>query len=736
MLIGYNHPEKRHPWIAAAIALLVLAAPLPARDESGPDQAGGQGKRPNILFIFTDDHASHAISAYGSRINRTPNLDRLADEGMLFRNCFCTNSICAPSRAVILTGKHSHANGVIDNRVTFDGSQPTFPKMLQEAGYQTAMIGKWHLKSNPTGFDHWEVLPGQGQYYNPDFKTAEGMKRYTGYVTDITTDLAMKWLSDQRDPDKPFMLMCQHKAPHRNWQPGPKHLTMYDDVTIPEPATLFDDYSTRSSAAGRQEMTIERHLYPAYDLKLDRPAEDDKTDANLWNSQYRRFTDEQRGLWDAAYGPKNKAFYEANLSGKELVRWKYQRYIKDYLRCIASVDDNIGRLLDYLDESGLARNTIVVYSSDQGFYLGDHGWYDKRWMYEESLRMPLIVRWPGAVRPGSENGHLVQNLDFAQTFLDMAGVPAPADMQGRSLVPLLRGRSPEDWRKSIYYHYREYPAWHMVHRHYGVRTDRYKLIRFYQIGEWELFDLQKDPNELHNRYDDPAYASVREELEAELERLLKQYNETPFGKWEQHYYDRVARFRKENIALANTSGNIVMVGSSHIEGMPVDRLFPGRRIANRGIASDRIGIDDRGILRRLDCSVFDCRPGFIILENGVNDLGELWRNGKPSIDEIEQCYREVVHNMRERLPGVPLLIVGLFPTRDKYAELVPLIVEFNTRLERIARDHDCPFLDVYKPFADDEGLLRKEFSREGLHLTEAGYQRWAELIEKALPQHE
>ncbi|MGE3803171.1 MAG: sulfatase [Gemmataceae bacterium] len=487
--------------------VLPVVAALFALASAGPARAA-DAKQPNILFIFTDDHASHAISAYGSKINKTPNLDRLATEGMLFKNCFCTNSICAPSRAVILTGKHSHVNGVIDNRgsTVFDGSQQTFPKLLQKAGYQTAMIGKWHLKSDPTGFDFWSVLPGQGTYYNPSFKTSSGNKKHVGYTTDIITDLAVDWL-DKRDQSKPFLLMYQHKAPHREWCPGPKHLNMYDDVTIPEPPTLFDDYAGRTSAAKKQEMTIAQHMN-ARDLKLTPPP-------NL--------TPEQLKVWNAAYGPKNEAFKKANLQGKDLVRWKYQRYIKDYLRCIASVDDNVGRMLDYLKEKGLDKNTIVAYSSDQGFYLGDHGWFDKRWMYEESLRMPLMVRWPGVVKPGSVNTDLVQNLDFAPTFLDAAGVKVPADMQGASLVPLLEGMTPADWRKSIYYHYYEFPAVHSVQRHYGVRTDRYKLIHYYLINEWELFDLEKDPDELKSVYADPKYADQVKTLKAELDRLRKLY---------------------------------------------------------------------------------------------------------------------------------------------------------------------------------------------------------------------
>ena len=487
--------------LVLACVPIVLVTLLPAQD---PGRT-----RPNILFVFTDDHASHAISAYGSKINRTPNIDRIAREGVLFRNCFCTNSICAPSRAVIQTGKHSHLNGVPTNREEFDGSQQTFPKLLQAAGYQTAVIGKWHLKSDPAGFDHWQVLIGQGPYYNPPIKSAAGTTRYTGYTTDILTDLTLDWLREGRDESEPFLLMFQHKAPHRNWAPGPAHLNTYDGVEIPEPATLFDDWAGRTSATGTQEMTVAQHLNEQ-DLKLVPP---------------RNLTPEQLATWDAAYGPKNAAFREANLSGAELVRWKYQRYIKDYLRSIASVDDNLGRVLDYLDESGLAENTVVIYSSDQGFYLGDHGWFDKRWMYEESLRMPLIVKWPGVTEPGTENTDLVQNLDFAPTFLEMAGVAVPDDMQGQSLVPLLAGEKPDSWRDSIYYHYLEFPGPHAVQKHYGVRTQRYKLIHYYEIDEWELFDLREDPAELRSIYADPEHAATRTELERELRRLQRQYGD-------------------------------------------------------------------------------------------------------------------------------------------------------------------------------------------------------------------
>ncbi|MEM6647594.1 MAG: sulfatase [Bacteroidota bacterium] len=476
------------------LPLLFLAAACAPAEPEAP---------PNILFVFTDDHSLAALSAYGSEINQTPNMDRIAAEGMRFDYCLVTNSICAPSRATILTGKYSHVNGQITNAERFDGGQWTFPKALQDAGYQTALIGKWHLRSAPTGFDFWRVLFGQGPYYNPRLRTPDDTLEFTGYTTDIITDQALSWLDEERDPSQPFLLMYQHKAPHRRWESGPDHLATYDGETIPEPETLYDDYAGRGSAAAAATMRIADNL-SARDLKITPPP-------NL--------TPEQLATWNAAYEPKNQAAIDANLTGRDLEAWKYQRYIKDYLRSVASVDDNLGRVLDYLDDSGLAENTIVVYNSDQGWYLGEHGWYDKRWIYEPSLRTPLLVRWPGQTSAGSVNTDMVSNVDLAATFLDAAGALMPDDLHGRSLVPLLQGDAPSDWRESFYYHYYEYPASHCVQRHYGVRTERHKLIYFYTIDEWELYDLEADPNELTSVYEDPAYAAVRTDLKAELVRL-------------------------------------------------------------------------------------------------------------------------------------------------------------------------------------------------------------------------
>ena len=493
--------------ILSLFTLLLISVAAFAADAAEPLQPS-EPARPNILFLFTDDHAAHAMSCYGSKVNTTPNLDRIAAGGMRFDNCFCTNSLCGPSRAVILTGKFSHLNGFQQNGDVFDGSQQTFPKLLQKVGYETAVLGKWHLESLPTGFDHYEVLIGQGPYYNPPMIRDGKRVAHEGYTTSIITGLALDWLKNRSASDKPFLLMCQHKAPHREWEPGPDYLHMYDDVTIPEPETLFDDYAGRGTAARTQDMTIVNTMTPR-DLKLVAP---------------NNLTPAQLQLWNAAYDPKNAEFRKANLQGKDLVRWKYQRYMKDYLRCVAAVDDSVGQMLDYLEEAGLAENTIVIYSSDQGFYLGEHGWFDKRFMYEESLRMPLLVRWPGVTKPGSVNTDLVQNLDFAETFLDAASIIQPDDMQGRSLLPLLQGRTPADWREAIYYHYYEYPAVHAVQKHYGVRTDRYKLMYFYSIDEWELYDLEHDPQEMTNVYSDSKYAGVVDDLKSKLAALRKQYD--------------------------------------------------------------------------------------------------------------------------------------------------------------------------------------------------------------------
>jgi arylsulfatase A-like enzyme len=492
------------------MALLSLALAIPGAH--GAEAQGGRRLRPNIVFIFSDDHAYQAVSAYGDsrRLLDTPHIDRLAREGMKFDRCLVPNSICGPSRATVLTGKYSHANGFYNNTNSrFDGSQMTFPKVLRAAGYQTAIFGKWHLVSEPTGFDEWHILPGQGVYYNPPMLTPGGKVAHQGYVTDIITELSLDWLK-KRDRSKPFLLMCQHKAPHRDWQPALRHLGHDHDRRYPEPPTLFDNYAGRGKAEHEQDMTIARTMGKE-DLKLVTPPE---------------LTAAQRIAWNVYYEPRNAAYRQAGLTDSELVRWKYNRYLHDYLGCIKAVDESVGRLLSFLDDEGLAQNTLVVYTADQGFYLGEHGWFDKRWIFEESLRTPLLVRWPGVVKPGGTSNQIVSNLDFAETFLEAAALPVPAEMQGRSLLPLLAGQEPADWRTSLYYHYYEYPGPHNVHRHYGVVTDRYKLVHFYEpeMDYRELFDLETDPRELRSVYGMPDQAKVQEALSRELERLRKELN--------------------------------------------------------------------------------------------------------------------------------------------------------------------------------------------------------------------
>ncbi|MED5259679.1 MAG: sulfatase [Verrucomicrobiota bacterium] len=491
-------------------------------------------QKPNIVFIFSDDHAPHAIGAYNGwlkSVNPTPRIDELAKQGMLFEKSFCTNSICGPSRAVIMTGKHSHKNGFMNNGNTFNWNQQTFPKILRKAGYTTALYGKSHLKGNPKGFDDWKVLPGQGDYYNPDLITPKGRVRIDGHCTDVVTDLAVEWLKTGRDKTKPFMLMVQHKAPHRNWMPALRHLPLYDDIKIPEPTTLFDKWEDNAPPARHQELEIDRHMDINYDLFLDLTADYEgapsqkRQDRSAWRNM-KKMTKDQLSSWRAFYGPRDKAFHEANLSGKELVRWKFQRYAKNYLRCVRGVDDSVGKIQDTLKNLKLDDNTIVIYSSDQGFYIGDHGWYDKRWMYEESLMMPLIVKWPGVTKPDSRSVQMVQNLDYAQTFLEMAGAEIPSNMQGRSLVPILKNGKADDWRKSIYYHYYEYPSVHMIPRHYGIRTERYKLIHFYQFGnEWEMYDLKEDPDELTNIYGKADKKSLQKDLKEQLVAIRKFYDD-------------------------------------------------------------------------------------------------------------------------------------------------------------------------------------------------------------------
>ena len=511
----------------------------------GFSQGTANTKRPNIIFIMSDDHAYQAISAYDKRLIQTPNIDRIAKMGMLFTNASVTNSICAPSRATILTGKHSHLNGKIDNHFPFDTTNVTFPQLLQQAGYQTAMFGKLHFGNNPKGFDQFKILPGQGAYYNPDFVTKnEGNIKVDGYVTDIVTDMTLEWLQKERKPDQPFMLMYLHKAPHRSWLMAERHLQEFTNKKFPEPPTLFDDYSGRTPPAAEAEMNILKHMSWAGDNKVFPEVMDELGipeigfDKARYKAEFTRLNSSQAENFKNAYTKVNEEFKKQypHMSDKDKMKWKYQRYMQDYLGTLKSVDENVGRLLDYLEANKLMDNTIIVYTSDQGFYLGEHGWFDKRFVYDQSFKTPLLVAWPGRVKPGGRSDELVQNLDFAQTFLAAAGIPAPADMQGESMIPLLTGQG--KWtRDAVYYHYYEYPAEHMVNRHYAIITKDYKLIHYYFVEDtWELIDRKKDPNELKNVYNDPANAKVKKELHHQTRRPQKKIRDN--AELSQQYVDK------------------------------------------------------------------------------------------------------------------------------------------------------------------------------------------------------
>lgn len=494
-----------------------------------------KSSRPNIVFIMSDDHGYQAISAYGYGLNNTPNIDRLAKEGAIFTRATVTNSICAPSRAVILTGKHSHVNGKVDiAHSLFDWNQDNFAKDLHRAGYQTAIVGKVHLAGRPQGFDYSAVLPDQGDYYNPDFIINGDTVNMKGYVTDITTDMTLNWLKN-RDQSKPFCVLYHQKAPHREWLPALRYINEYTHKTFPEPKTLFDNYENRGAAARQAEMNIYEYMNWAGDNKVPPAVIDElglqgrpNLGKSAYNSYLGRMSFEQRRTWDSLYNPIMEQFRKdyPNMTQKDVMRWKYQRYMQDYLGTIAAVDDGVGRVLDFLKENHLDENTIVIYTSDQGFYLGEHGWFDKRFMYEESLRTPLLIRYPKEIKAGQKLDYLVQNLDFAPTLLDYAGVKVPEEMQGESFRGLLNGKQ-HTWRDAIYYSYYGYPVVHMVKRHYGVRTDRYKLIHFYyDVDEWELYDLEKDPEEMKNVYNDPAYSNIRKNMYQKLDDLRKKYKDS------------------------------------------------------------------------------------------------------------------------------------------------------------------------------------------------------------------
>ena len=500
---------------------------LSAIAQEGKKEEDTQRTKPmNILYIMSDDHSFQTISAYDQRYIQTPNLDRIGQEGVVFTNSFVANSISGPSRACMLTGKHSHKNGFTDNTCSFDGTQQTFTKLLQKAGYETAIVGKWHLVSTPTGFDHWSVLINQGDYYNPFFIENGKKVQKEGYATNIITDMALEWLDKERDTDKPFCLLLHHKAPHRTWMPDTCDLGAFDDIRFPLPDNFYDKYEGRI-AASQQEMNIFKDMDVVFDLKMADKENEIHTKTGLENygrNMYKRLNPAQKKAWDAYYDPIIKEFKEKMLEGKELAEWKYQRYMHDYLSVIRSIDRNVGRVLKYLEEHGLLENTLVVYTSDQGFYMGEHGWFDKRFMYEESLRTPLLMRFPHGKRGAVQQ--MVQNIDYAPTFLELAGVDIPDDIQGVSLLPLLKGENPKDWRQSLYYHYYEYPAEHAVKRHYGIRSQRYKLIHFYNdIDEWELFDLKNDPSEMNNLYGKAGYEKTTRQLKEEMKKLQLLYDD-------------------------------------------------------------------------------------------------------------------------------------------------------------------------------------------------------------------
>ena len=506
--------------VACSLTGSAMLASLTACQETKKEE----NKRYNIVYIMTDDHTAQMMSCYDKRYVTTPNLDRIANDGVKFTNSFVANSLSGPSRACMITGKHSHANGFYDNtNCRFDWSQQTFPELLQQAGYQTAMIGKLHLETLPKGFDFWEILPGQGDYYNPSFITMNNDTiQEKGYLTNIITDKSLNWLENQRDREKPFCLLIHHKACHRNWLPEHKYLTLYEDKTFELPDNFYDDYEGRE-AAKTQEMEIGEHMDIIYDTKMYRKDKNSRLKRNYENF-VGRMTPEERKAYDAVYDPIIKDFYSKNLQGKALTEFKYQRYMRDYAKVLKSLDDNVGRVLDYLEENGLLDNTLVVYTSDQGFYMGEHGWFDKRFMYEESMHTPLVMRLPKGLNAKGDITQMVQNIDYAPTFLELAGVEVPADIQGQSLLPLLTGEKVENWRTALYYHYHEYPAEHAVKRHYGIRTERYKLMHFYNdIDCWELYDLKEDPREMNNIYGRKGTEELTDSLKKELLKLQEQY---------------------------------------------------------------------------------------------------------------------------------------------------------------------------------------------------------------------
>ncbi|MBK1830136.1 sulfatase-like hydrolase/transferase [Verrucomicrobiaceae bacterium R5-34] len=702
--------------------------------------------KPNILFFFSDDHAVNAISAYGGPLKDvapTPGIDRLANEGMISHRTYCANSICGPSRACILTGKHSHLNGFMDNNNShFDGKQQTFPQLLQGSGYQTAMIGKWHLHSDPVGFDYWEILPGQGNYYNPDMLQMDGSKKkYEGHVNDIVTERGLTWLKKAEKEDKPFVAMIQYKAPHRNWSGALRHITLFDDITMPEPDTLFDDYSNRSKALGEQAMSVANHMYWGHDMKFNGPNLFPKHFASgLPNREYMRMNDEQKKAWDKVYEPKNQKFIAdmkaGKLDDKAITRWKYQRYIKDYLRSIRSMDEGIGKILKHLDDTGLADNTIVIYSSDQGFYLGEHGWYDKRWMFEESFRMPFLVRWPGVIKPGSVSKSLIQNIDFAPTFLELCGMDIPSDIQGKSLVPVFKasGKEVDGWRDAIYYRYTG-ESTHAVAAHDGVRTDRYKLMWLPETKEWQLFDLEKDPQEMKSLHNDPEYAQVLADMKKKLDEIREKYDVhnavIPESRNQAKWWKQ--RQEKVNKLAAEGPKDLIFVGDSITQGFERagkaawDEYYADRNALNLGFSGDRT----EHILWRLNNGNLrkQQKAKVVVLMAGTNNTGHL----KQDPAETAQGIKMIVSTIRARCPQAKILVLGVFPRGEKPSHPLRKINEqINERIAKLADGERIHFLDISDKFLDENGVLTKEIMPDSLHPKQKGYDIWVKAMEPTL----
>ena len=706
-------------------------------------------ERPNIIFMFSDDHACNAISAYPGglfdQIAPTPNIDRIAKEGMLFENSFCANSICGPSRANILTGKHSHLNGFLDNNSShFDGLQQTFPQLLRDKGYQTAMIGKWHLHSHPVGFDFWRILPGQGSYYNPEFIEMDGKrKRYEGHCNDLVTEFGLKWLKEDRDQKKPFVAMIQFKAPHRNWSAAERHLNLFKGVTMPEPESLFDDYANRSKVLAEHAMGVDKHLYWGHDMKFHgENLYPQHFSSGIQNAEYRRMNETQKKAWDAVYEPENQKFLAdmkaGKLSKKDIVRWKYQRYVKDYLKSIASLDDGVGSILKYLDESGLAKNTIVIYSSDQGFYLGEHGWYDKRWMFEESFKMPFVIRWPGTIKPGSSTRALIQNIDYGPTFLDICGAKIPADMQGKSIVPLLKnsGKAPAGWRKALYYTYYGEQT-HRVAKHDGVRTDRYTLFYVPKYKEWQLFDNEKDPQQMKSVHNDPEYATAFSDLRRQYADLKVHYrahsallpeDRNAQGWWNKRHQEKVkqARSGKHDLIFI---GDSITHGWENAGKAVWDTHFAKRKALNLGFSGDRTEhvlwrLNNGELRRQQDAKV-------VVIMIGTNNTGQKMQDASETADGVER----ILSVLRARCPKARVLLLGIFP-RDpqptgKGRKLNDAINE------RLAKFHDgerVHYLDIGSKFLDEKGRLTKEIMPDFLHPKEKGYGIWADAIEPKLKE--